>query len=129
MCSFNVKTVLFQIIQLSIWTHFSSIWHIDWKLSGGTILGKSGPGTDGNVEHRSSSITGNSLRDCLESYSGHSLEGVLPLSRGAVSEFYSPSLMGKNFVCNFSHSFHFWTYWYITYEIWNQKKKNSFPGH
>ena len=33
-CSLNVKTVLFQVIQFNISTHFSSIWPIDRALSG-----------------------------------------------------------------------------------------------
>ena len=44
----NVKTVLFQTIQFSVTTHFSSIWPIDWILSGGTNLSQSWPGSDGN---------------------------------------------------------------------------------
>ena len=41
------KTVLFQAIQFSISPLFSSIWPIDKTLSGGTIPGQSGPGSDG----------------------------------------------------------------------------------
>ena len=40
---------------------------------------------------QSSSITGTSPSDCLVLYPGHSLVGVLPLCRGAVGVFYSPS--------------------------------------
>ena len=71
------KTVLFQAIQFSINTQFSSIWPIDITLSGGTTPGKSGPGIDGNEGVlcilQSSSITGTSPSDCLVSYQGHSL--------------------------------------------------------
>ena len=42
------KIVLFQTIQLSISTQFSSMWPIDKTLSGATTLGQSGPGSDGN---------------------------------------------------------------------------------
>ena len=46
------KTVLFQIIQFSISTLFSSIFPINRRLSGATTLGQgqgqSGPGSDGN---------------------------------------------------------------------------------
>ena len=42
------KTVLFQTIQFSISTLFSSIWSIDWTLSGATTPGQSGSGSDGN---------------------------------------------------------------------------------
>ena len=44
---------------------------------------------------QSSRITGTSPWDCLVSYPGHSLRGVLPLCRGAVSVFYSPSQLGN----------------------------------
>ena len=78
--SLNVKTVLFQVIQLSISTHFSSIWPIDRSLSGATILGQSGPGSDGNEGviciSQSSSITGTSPSDCLVWYPGHLLGGL-----------------------------------------------------
>ena len=46
--SLKVKTVLFQAIQFSISTQFSSIWPIDMTLSGAPTLGQSGPGSDGN---------------------------------------------------------------------------------
>ena len=61
--------------------------------SDATTQGLSGPGSDGSegVLHipQSSSITGTSPSDCLVSYSGHLLEGVLTLYRDAVSVFYS----------------------------------------
>ena len=40
-------------------------------------------------------ITGTSPSDCLVSYTGHSLGGVLPLCRSAVSVFNSPSRLGN----------------------------------
>ena len=85
----NVKTVLFQTIQFSISSQFSSI------LSGTTTMGQSGPGRDGNkgVLHipQSSSITEIAPSDCLE----HLLwGGVLPLYREAVDVFYSSSWLG-----------------------------------
>ena len=43
-----LKTVLFQAIQFSISTQFSSVWLIDMTLSGATTLAQSGPGTGGN---------------------------------------------------------------------------------
>ena len=50
-------------------------------LSGATIPSQSGPGGNGNegVLHipQNSSITGTSPSNCLVSYPGHSLEGVL----------------------------------------------------
>ena len=42
------KTALFQTIQFSISTHFSSIWPINRALSGATTPGQSEPGSDGN---------------------------------------------------------------------------------
>ena len=45
---YQYKRVLFQTIQLSINTHFSSIWPIDRTLSGAITLGQSGPGRDSN---------------------------------------------------------------------------------
>ena len=50
---------------------------MDRALSGATIPGQSGPGSDGNerVLHipQGSSIAGTSPSDCLVSYPGHSL--------------------------------------------------------
>ena len=72
--SFNVKIVLFQTIQFSINTQFSSIWPIDRTLSSATTPGQSGRGSDSNEGvfciPRSSSINGTSLWDCLVSYPG-----------------------------------------------------------
>ena len=64
-----IKTVLFQTIQFSISTQFSSIQPIDRTLPGTITPGQSGPGSDGNKGvfciPQSSSITGNSPSDCL----------------------------------------------------------------
>ena len=95
-----LEIVLFEVIQFSISTKFSSIWTIDWTLSGVTTPGQSGPGSDGNggvlrIPQRSS-ITGTSLSDCLVSYLGHSLEEVLLLCRDAVGVFYRPSRLGHS---------------------------------
>ena len=46
------QTVLIQTIQFSISIHFSSIYPIDRALSGSTIPGQSGPGSNG-IEGRS----------------------------------------------------------------------------
>ena len=82
MYSFNVKKGLFQTIRFSISTQFISIWPIDRTLSGATILGQSGPGSDGNEGviriSQSSSITGTAPSDCLVSFPGHSLWGSYP---------------------------------------------------
>ena len=84
--SFNIKTVLFQVIQFSISTQFSSIWPIDRTLSSATTPDQSKPGSDGNKKvlciPQSSSISGTSPSDCLVSYPGHSLvEEGTPLQR------------------------------------------------
>ena len=83
--SLNTKTVLFQAIQFSVSTYFSSIWVIDGTLSAATNPGQSGPGNDGieEVLHISqrSSITGTSPSDCLMLYPGLSLRGLTPLHR------------------------------------------------
>ena len=79
---------------------FSSIWPIDRALSGATTPGQSGPGSNGNEGvlyiPESSSITRTSPSDCLVSYLGHWLVGVLPLCKGTVGVFYNPSRLGKN---------------------------------
>ena len=66
-----LEIVLFQAIQFSISTQFSSNWSIDWTLSGATIPGQSGPGSDCNegVLHipQSPSITETSQSDYLVS--------------------------------------------------------------
>ena len=96
--SLKVKIVPLQTIQSSISTLFSSISPIDRTLSGTTTPGQRGPGSNGNegVLHisQSSNITGASPSDCLESYPGHSLGGVLTLCRDAVFVFSSPSQLG-----------------------------------
>ena len=66
------KTVLFQIIQFSISTYLSNIWPLDRIPSGATTPGQSGLGNHSNKIvlriTQSSSITGDSPSDCLESY-------------------------------------------------------------
>ena len=58
----------------------------------------SGPVSDSNEKvlciPQSSSITGTWSWDCLVSYPGHLLEGVLPLCRDAIGILYSPSRLG-----------------------------------
>ena len=77
--SLNVKTVLFQAIQFSISTQFSSIWPIDRTLWGATTPGQSGLGNNGHEGAlcipKSSSITGTSPSDCFVLYPGHSFGG------------------------------------------------------
>ena len=77
-----IWTVLFQTIQLSISTQFSSIWPIDRILSGATTPDQSGPESDGNKEvlriPQGFSINGTSPSDCLVSYPEHSLGESFP---------------------------------------------------
>ena len=83
-------------------TQFSSIWPIDRTLSSTITPSQSVPGSDGSKEvlriPQNSSITGALPSNCRVSYSGHSLEGVLPLCRDSVSIFYSSGRLG--FLCH-----------------------------
>ena len=76
-----------------------SIRPIDRTLSGATIPGQSGHGSDGSEGvlwiPQSSSITGTSRSDCLVSYPGHSLWGTVPLCKCAVGILYSTSRLGN----------------------------------
>ena len=76
----DVKRVLFQAIQFSVSTQFSSIWPIDSTLSGTTTPGQIGPVSGSNEEilliSQRSSNTGTSSSERLESYPGHLWEGV-----------------------------------------------------
>ena len=91
------KTVLFPTIQISTSSQFRSIWSVDRTLSGATTPGPSSDGNEG-VLHipQSFNITVTSPSDCLASYAGHSLGGVLPLRWDVVGLFYSPSQLGPN---------------------------------
>ena len=78
----NDQTVLFQTIQFSIITQFSSIRPIDRTLSGATTPGQSETGC---VSHdrvlripQSYTITEASPSDCFVSYPEHSLEESYP---------------------------------------------------
>ena len=92
------KTVLFHAIQFSINTLFSSIWPIDWTLSGATTPGFSGPGIDSNKEalciSQSSSVTGSSPSLLFSVIYKTLVSGVLLLGRDAVSVFCRPSRLG-----------------------------------
>ena len=93
------QTVLIQTIQFIISMQFSSIQPIDRTLSGATNPDQSGSGSNGNEGvlyiPQSSSITRTSSSDCLVSYQDTHSAWVLPLCRGAVGVFYSPSRLGK----------------------------------
>ena len=64
-------------------------------LSGATILGLSGPGSDGNEGvlriPQSSSITGTSPSDCLVSYLGQSFRGSCPSAEKQSVYFPAPA--------------------------------------
>ena len=66
------KTVLFQIVQFSISILFNSIYPINRTLSGATIPGQSGPGSDDNEGvpriPQTSKITGTAPSDRLMSH-------------------------------------------------------------
>ena len=93
------QTVLNQTIQFGVSMQFSSFQPIHRALSGATIPGQSGPVSNGNEGvlriPQSSIITWTSPSDCLVSYPGLSLVGVLLVCIGAVGVFYSPSRRGK----------------------------------
>ena len=87
------QTVLMQTIRFSI--SMQLVLFNPWivPLSGATTTGQSEPGSNGNEGVLR--IPGTSPSDCLVSYPGYSLGGVLPLYREAVGVFYSPSRLGK----------------------------------
>ena len=74
-----------------------SIWPIDRTRSFATTPGQSGTGSNVNegVLYMPQIFKTRSLpSDCLMSYRGHSLVGVLLFCRYAVSVFYSPGQLG-----------------------------------
>ena len=89
-----MKIVLFQIIQFSISTQFSSR-----TLSGATTPSQSGPERDDNEGllriPQSSSITGTSPSACLCHIQDTRGGGVLSLCREAVGVFYSLTRLRK----------------------------------
>ena len=68
-------------------------------LSGAITSGQSGPGSDGNEEvlniGQIPSITEDSSSDCLVSYPGRSLVGVLPICWDTVGVFYNFSQLNN----------------------------------
>ena len=92
----NDQTVLFQAIQLSINTYFSTNWPIDRTLSGATTPGQSGHGSEGHkwILRIPQSLTLHywSLTVRLFSVISRTLfGGVLLLCSEAVGVFFSPS--------------------------------------
>ena len=97
--SLNIKTVLFQTIQFSISTQFSSTWPIDGTLSGGATQVQSRPGSNGlwrgiphfpKLQHHWC-LTIRLFRVISWTLIG----GVLLLCRKAIGVFYRPSRLGK----------------------------------
>ena len=78
----------------------SSIWPIDWILTGTITPNKSGPRSYGNKEVLHILLTprlGLTIIYSLVPYSRHSLE-VLPFWRGVVGVFYSPNDNATNLI-------------------------------
>ena len=106
-------------------TQFSSIWHIDWTLSGATTLGPSRPWSDGSnggtpyslkLQHYWSLI--------IRSFSVILVKGVLPLCRDAVDIFCSPNRLGYQETCWCSLTSLQRCSWYIL-----QPKTTGLPGN
>ena len=113
------KTVLFQAVQFSISTQFSSIWLIDRALSGATIPGQSRHGSDGNEGllriPQSSSITETSPSDFLVSYRTHSLE-VGSYSSAEMQSVYSTAPSPTEWAIN----------WIVFWFIWWRPSSESY---
>ena len=78
----------------------SSLWPIDWTLTGTATLSKSGPGSNGNegvLYIPQSSRTGALQSDTVWSHS-FDVGGALPLCRGAAGVFDDPSRLGYQFI-------------------------------
>ena len=94
-----------------------SIWPIDRTLSDATTPDQRGSERNGNEGvlciTQNSSITGASPSNCLVTYPGHSWVGVLPLSRDAVSVFYSRSQLGYS--SSFDRYPSWLVHWHVTY--------------
>ena len=93
------KTCLFNIFIClhTVKCSNNSIWPIDGTLSGSTTPGQSRHGSNVYEEVLyilKSSWFRASPSDCLVSYPGHLLRGLLTLCRDAIGIFYSPSQLG-----------------------------------
>ena len=96
--SLNVKTVLFQAIQFSITTQFSSICSIDKAKSGAIIWGQSGPESDGNESYSASPKLKHYLNLTIRLFivlSKTRVERVLPFCGETAGVFYTPSWLEK----------------------------------
>ena len=75
---------------------------MDRALSGATITGQSGRGSDGNEGvlciPQSSRITGTSPSDCLVSYAGHSFWGSYPSAEKQSVNSTAPADLTKKLV-------------------------------
>ena len=89
-------------LQFSISTLFSSIWLIDWTLSGAPTPDQSGPGTDGSEGvlciPQSSINTGISPSNYLVSYPGHSMGRGLTSLQRCNQYILQPQLTGQQIV-------------------------------
>ena len=96
------RTVLFQTIQFSMNTQFSSILPIDRTLSGATTPEQSEPQSDGNegvLLHSANLQQYWNLTIRLFSVINKTLVGgILPNDRGAVGVFYSHGWLGICFI-------------------------------
>ena len=109
--SLNIKTVLFQVIQFSISTQFSSIWPINRALSGATTPGQRNLGAMAMTSASHSPKLQHHWNLTISFFSvifRTLVGGGLPLCRGAVSVFYSPSWQEKNIYIYLKYTY-FWT--------------------
>ena len=103
------QTVLIQTIQLSI-----SMQLVLFTLSGATIPGQSGPGSNGNEGvlriPQSNSNTGTSPSDCLESYQNTRWGGVLlPLQRSRWCILQQQPTGQFSFLTDSTRNINFWS--------------------
>ena len=92
------------------------MWSIDGTLTSTIIPDQGGPGSNGNegvLNILLSKIIGTSPSDSFVSYSGKTLEGVLPRCIDSVSIFYSPSRLGSLLLVILSG---------IWWGMWSEKK-------
>ena len=98
----DAKTLLFQTIQFSISTQFSSIWPINRALSGNTTPGLSwlkSNGSEGVLYiSKSSNIIGISPSDGLVSNPGYPW-GVVPIRREATRQTYRGDFFHVVYIC------------------------------
>ena len=94
----NIKTVLFQVIQFSKSSQFTSIWPIDRPLSGATTPCQSEPERRGTPDSLNLQHYCNLIIWLFSVISRTPIEKVLPLCSGAVRIFYSLKRLGHNYI-------------------------------